>query len=207
MKTQEVEVRNGLKFKFSVPSDVTEYNTLSKRGDTACLDDAVDNNIYRTGLPDGWDQLAEALEQQFHIPRLTKPHPNAEKAAKGETVIGETDPAYVDRVQAVLESKEREQGVAEPLKIVARFQPIVDTFGVLDLDLTERRGRGGKLVGKIELETATAFLDAGEEKCTKALNKIAAAPGNRDADHAAIALQVKAYRTWQAEQAKKDLLS
>lgn len=192
MVTKEVEVRNGLKFKFSVPESVDEYNKVAERGDSAVLDDAIDNNIYRTGLPDAWGMLAEALEKDTNIKKTQKPHPNSERAAKGETVDGETNPAYVDRVAA-------EQGKTSPKE----YQALVDSFGVIPLDLTERRGKGGSLIPKGDLDMAATYMDAGEAKLNKVLDKLAATTGeprvtltgDRNADQRAIALQIKAFRT------------
>jgi hypothetical protein len=199
MVNKTVEVRNGLKFTFSVPADVDEYNKAANRGTTAVLDDAIDNNVYRTGLPDGWQMLGEALEKQYNVKRLTKPHTNAEKAAKGETVIAETWPAFVDRVAA--------QNGAEPTS----FQPIVDSFEVIPLDLTERKGSGGAaLVGKGDLDMALQFINSGPEKCARALGKIAkvlgtpvyALTGDLTVDQKQVGLQIKTYRT---ELAKREM--
>lgn len=191
MVNQTVEVRNGLKFTFSRPGDEAEYIKAANRGTDAMLLDAVDNNIYRTGLPDAWQMLGEALMKQYNVQRKTKPHPNADKAAKGETVVDETWPAFTDRIAA-------EQGV-EP----TAFQSIVDSFEVIPLDLTERKGSGGAaLVGKGDLDMALTYINAGPEKCSRALAKIAKTlgtpayvlAGDLAVDQRQVALQIKAFR-------------
>lgn len=196
MEERTVEVRNGLKFRFHTPGSEKEYNDLAKRGDRAMLDDACDNNLYRTGLPDGWGQLADALFKEHKIAKKTKPHPDPKRSAKGDVVVNETNPAYVDRVMSEQDLK---------LDVV---QKIVDSFGVLELDLTERRGQGGALVGKADLDLAASFLDAGDEKLNLALERMAGATGDpkveltgdRDTDQRLIALAIKSFKASAAKQ-------
>jgi len=208
MKQQEVEVRSGLKFQFNVPETVEEFNKVSGRGDQACLEDAIDNNIYRTGLPDAWDKLAKAVAKKYDVKKNQKPHPNEERAKKGETVDNESDPAFVARIAA-------ERGLDPSDLGATELQQLADSsVGILDLDLTSRRGKGEGLIPKQDLATAQEFLNADENKRSKALDTIAAKTGrnrvqlsgNKDEDVKAIALEVKAYRTWLMEQEKKSLL-
>lgn len=207
-KTITVEVRNGLKFPFSVPSDIPTFNEDAKdrppdaNGLEPVLSDAIDNNLYRGGLPEVWDKLAKAVFEEYKVARITKPHPNKEKAAKGETVDGETDPHYVDRVAGVVGV---DLDTPEGLKT---FQKLVDAIGTTKLDLTQKKGEGKSLVGKGDLDMAKAYMDAGHEKLNKALQKLSkmtgepvpVLTGDASTDQRNVALLIKAGRAAFAKQ-------
>lgn len=201
-KNITVEVRNGLKFPFSVPADIETFNEDAKdRPPDAwnlapVLSDAIDNNLYRGGLPSVWARLAEAIFAEYKVARLTKPHPNKEKAAKGETVDGETDPHYVDRVAVVAGI---DLDTPEGLKT---FQAFVDKLGITTLDLSIVKGEGKGLIGKGDLDMAKVYMDAGHDKLQKALKKLSQMTGEEvpkltgdaSADQKTIALMIKAGR-------------
>src|SRR5512138_2090245 len=99
MKREQFVLQGGLSFMFSVPSDVEEYNRLAKDAN-AVLDDAIDNVMYRGPFARIREQIAQKVEEVTSIARTTKPHPNKDRAAKGETVYDESPGAYLSRAAA-----------------------------------------------------------------------------------------------------------
>lgn len=67
-----------------VPSTAAEFD--EQAGEVgACLNGAVDDNIYRSWLPKFKDPLCKKLEETFGIPRLTEGEGDDEKIVERET--------------------------------------------------------------------------------------------------------------------------
>ena len=122
MKNTTWELQGGLTFQLPTPETIDEYNSLAgvrpadpNETGIAVLDDAIENTMYRGPFADIRKAVALAVEKEYSdIPRNRKPHPNAEKAAKNETVFNESEGKYIARVAA-------EKGVD-----ISSFQPVLD---------------------------------------------------------------------------------
>jgi hypothetical protein len=90
-----------------VPSSVEEYDQLAGRSG-ACLDDAINNVIYRGVLAVFRRNLASALEKETSFPIERKQKVNAKKEPQFDAqnqpilVLAETEGDYVGRLQAHL---------------------------------------------------------------------------------------------------------
>jgi hypothetical protein len=177
MVSKEWELQSGLKFNLEVPSTVEEFDALPGGRVGLCLECGVDDVMYRGPFADVRDALAAALETAYpKAPRERKPHPNADRAKKGETVINESPGKYINRLVAL-------QGWDD----ATGFQPILDGIMKTSNEVKARIAAGdatvtskekeaviefsvekvartgsGSLIPKVDLETAATILaDAG----------------------------------------------
>jgi len=102
MKTKEYSSL-GLKVPFEVPETVEEFDTNAKRVG-ACLDEAINNVIYRGSLAEFRDEFCSKLEAQTSIERNTEPVMKDGKPVVKDgaevTRYSETEGDYVKRVCA-----------------------------------------------------------------------------------------------------------
>ena len=182
MKNTTWELQGGLTFQLPTPETIDEYNSLAgvrpadpNETGIAVLDDAIENTMYRGPFADIRKAVALAVEKEYSdIPRNRKPHPNAEKAAKNETVFNESEGKYIARVAA-------EKGVD-----ISSFQPVLDKIVAdnaalpdtdknkikLDPSTHERRGPSSTEPGKLDIETAKALIAQGNKKLKISLSKL-----------------------------------
>ena len=215
MTNKECELQSGLKFNIQVPESVTEFDALPGGRVGLCLECAIDDVLYRGPFADVRDALAKALAvANPSIPRKTKPHPNAERAAKGDVVNDESEGKYIARVAAELAVEE------------TTFQPVLDTVMATNEALpvgdkakfsfsVEKVARtGGGLVGKTDLADAAELIGQGPEKLAISLGRLASAMGiepiGLDADPATavrqLGMKLKERRAQLAKQTKADLM-
>src|ERR1039457_6085220 len=117
MIKQEFSLQSGETFPVLVPQSYAEFDGLPGGRVNLALECAIDDVVYRGASASVRDALAEAVAALYsNLPRETKPHPNAEKAKKGETVFAESPGKFLGRVAASVE------GLLEE----APFQNVVD---------------------------------------------------------------------------------
>jgi len=167
MKTREYKSL-GLKVNFQVPESVTEFDTNAKK-EGACLDEAVNNVIYRGSLAefrdtflhgckaqpaaDGKPEVTEikGVEQLTGIERLTEPVKGKDgkpviKDGEAVTKYSESEGDYFDRV------------LAQENKEASAFQSLADKVAAsiaFDASASERKPSGPKkLANKYKLTAA-----------------------------------------------------
>lgn len=211
METKQWELQSGLIFNLDVPTTAEEFDSLPGGRVGLVVECAVDDVMYRGPFADVRDQLAEAIEIEYtNVARGTKPHPNKERAAKGETVYAESPGKYIARAAAELNPNAadgEEALIFQPLldKIMAdnAAKPDTDKTKIkFSVEKAARTGTGG-LVGKQDLETAGLMIAKGAEKLAKALVNLQSElsrptaivlPTEPEAQKKALALLIKEYR-------------
>lgn len=190
----------GVQCRVSVPESVEEFDTLAKRTG-ACLDEAINNVIYRGVLADFRDALVTAVIGKTGIARTSEPEKNGKKKEDGSPVMvfTESEGKYLDRAVSASGLSEADfQAIADEVcgSVDASGQPVI-TF---DPSERERKTREAS-VGKQDLEMALAFLTGDESKLKKVLKNISkigemdiTLTGDQAVDQRAIALGIKAVR-------------
>ena len=216
MINKECELQSGLKFNIQVPESVTEFDALPGGRVGLCLECAIDDVLYRGPFADVRDALANALAvANPSIPRKTKPHPNAERAAKGDVVNDESEGKYIARVAAELAVEETTfQSVLDQVMAANDALPTTDKAKFsFSVEKVARTGSGG-LVGKTDLADAAELIGQGPDKLAISLGRLASAMGIEpivlDADPATavrqLGMKLKERRAQLAKQTKADLM-
>lgn len=138
-----------------VPSTAAEYDEMAKEVG-ACLDDAVENAIYRGWLNTFRSKFCEALEQKFgHVFARPKTETLNEKTGKVTVVYGR-DTLYIDQLEAALAASPE---FSTPGAAHSAMQEVASGVAAgLPFTLTTVR-TGGK-VAKEWLEAADSIIDA-----------------------------------------------
>lgn len=155
MKNEEVKSL-GFNISVAVPNSVEEFDTLAKR-EGACLENGVNNIIYRSTLATFRSVFCERLEQASGIQRLTETKPARKEGGDPITTFAESEMKFVARVRA-------EQGLDDE-SFKSSYSGLADEVIGLDecaFDPTkaERSAKEPKLA-KVYAETATRIIDQG----------------------------------------------
>jgi hypothetical protein len=158
----------GLKVNISVPSTVEEFDQNAKRTG-ACLDEAINNTVYRGVLADFREKFCEALETHTAIPRHTKDSGKKDSDGNAIMLYTESEGDYPKRAAA-------EQGVE-----VATYQHIADAVAaelVFDASARERKAPTPKKLPDWAKKVAEEFLSGAKslEKLSAAFAKIVGTP-------------------------------
>lgn len=164
MKNYAFEIL-GFSVALSGPESVEEYNQISKRGTSACLDDAIANTAYRGSHPGVRSDFCKALGDKTGIDRKTRDTGKARKVivkeADGsetesqEPIVewAETERNYVERVIATLCAKD---SLTEE-QVRASLQPLIDSIAKdnpIDPSVREREASGPKKVPQKWIDVA-----------------------------------------------------
>ncbi len=172
----------GLTIPFQVPGTVEEFNENAKRP-SACLDEAVNNIVYRNSLAefrdvflhgrkevkgqDGQVKVTEikGVEQLSGVERLTETKELKEKEADGLVktvdVFTESEAVYFKRVCGIL-AKQQERSIDD---VVKGYQSLANTVAAsidFDASASERKPAGPKKLPKAYLEVAQRAITAGK---------------------------------------------
>jgi hypothetical protein len=207
----------GLVLSLMVPAAVDEYDTLAKKPG-ACLEDAIDNVVYRGALADFRFYFCEALEETTKIERKTKPVLDDKGVQKTKKVNGvdepqwaydESEATYVKRVCLQTGKKITDfQSLAD--EVMARTKEVKDGDVVTNINLIRfdptpsERGPGGpKKIAKVYIEAAEKVIAQGKEsQVAAALAKILGHPVEATKDGLSAAISENELNK-QREQQKK----
>jgi len=158
----------GLKVNLSVPSTVEEFDQNAKRVG-ACLDEAVNNCVYRGSLAEFRDKFCEALAESTGVERLTKDSGKKDESGQPILTYTETEGDYAKRVAA-------EKGVE-----ITSFQSLADSVAsaiVFDASARERKAPTPKKLPDWAKKVAEEFLSGAKslDKFTTAYAKIVGTP-------------------------------
>lgn len=148
MKSTEIKSL-GFVLNVQTPSSADEFDQLAKRVG-ACLDEAVNNVLYRSYLAEFRDEFCDALAKQTGIERKEK-ITGKTKAGNDIVVYAETEVEFVERVAA-------EKGVE-----VASFAGLASEVAAkitFDPSATERKA-GAKKVAKTYLNIVAQIEQLG----------------------------------------------
>jgi hypothetical protein len=151
----------GLTAKIEVPSTVAEFDKLAKR-DGACLDEAVNNVVYRGVLASlrdvflhGQDEdkannqvKFDGVEQVSKLARKTKPTGRKDKDGADILAYGETEAEYFERVVAAKGPITAYQSLMDSAAKLVPFDPAE----------RERKPAAPKKLAAKYLETAQAIM-------------------------------------------------
>lgn len=147
-----------------MPATVEEFDQNAKRSG-ACLDEAVNNCVYRGSLAEFRDTFCEQLESTSGVERATKD--SGKKDDKGQPILTytETEGDYAKRVAA-------EKGVD-----ITSFQSLADSVAaaiVFDASARERKAPTPKKLPDWAKKVAEEFLSGAKslDKFTAAYHKI-----------------------------------
>lgn len=151
----------GHKFNINVPESVEEYDSLAKK-QGACLEAAIDHEVYHGTLGDVRDRFAEEVGKKHGITRreIGTGVFEGEGDAKVEVTKTEKNDVYLARVAA-------EKGLTGD----APFQDIADSLSAgganevkFDPSVRERKAPKPPTIAKKDIEEATKFLAESDEK-------------------------------------------
>lgn len=154
----------GLVVNVEVPDSVEEYNQLAGRND-ACLEDAIQYNLFHSFNSEFRNKFAEAVEKETGIARNLNEAAMAKsperKDGKEKTKIYENPGSYIARVLA-------EKGVE-----ASAFQDVGDRIArSIKFDPSEGTRSGSGKVGKEYLAAAETIINAGPDKLEGAIEKL-----------------------------------
>jgi hypothetical protein len=158
----------GYKLTFKGPSTVEEYDQKAGRVG-ACLEDAVDNTIYRSTLPEWQEEFAKKLEEHTKQPRVTdstatdKAKARAKDPSKVED-IKEKVKAYNARVTAGMSDTDK-------AAIAALAQSVADGILVDPSPSKRAKGPDKALLAKAD-SLLTLPADQLQEKIDKYLGRV-----------------------------------
>lgn len=189
----------GLSLSFQVPDSVEEFDANAKRAG-ACLDEAINNIVYRGSLAEFRDTFLTKVEEETGIERTTEEKPSPTKADPNNTttVYTESEAVYFKRVCA-------EKG-CEPTE----FQDLANQVAaaiVFDASAAERKPAGPKKLAKMYLASADEVI--AKNAVPKALTKINEALGlslTPDLTREQLAAAIRDYKQWRDEQVSKELM-
>ena len=198
MKVVEYD-SSGHKFKIAVPESVEEYDQLAKK-QGACLDAAIDHEVYHGTLGDVRDSFAGLVGEHYSIPRrkIGTGVFEGEGDDRKETTVDEKDSVYLKRVAA-----EKELTGDAPFQSIAdRLSHGGDKEVKFDPSVRERKTPTPPKPAKKDIEGATAFLAKASEKAIasfiahakKVANFDVVHTGNSETDITAFARAAQAIR-------------
>src|SRR5438093_6731187 len=188
MKEQEFYLQTGEKCPLLVPETAAEFDALPGGRVGLCCECGVDDVVYRGPQATVRDMLASVIAKKYpQVPRRTKPHPNQEKAKKGETVFDESPIKYLDRVASTVGGlpddapfqPEVDEIIAKNREVKAKIaagtatQDEKDWFIEFSVEKVARTGGGG-LIPKIDLENADTILKMDDAQRATVLGNLAA---------------------------------
>lgn len=190
----------GVNYTISIPETAAEFDSLAKR-EGACVDEAVNNVIYRGTNADFRSAYLDALIAKTGIERELVDDPSGKKDEKGA----------VKQVPKNSEGKDVDIIVAQAGLDEAAQQAIADEVmsakddkgnALVSFDPSARvRAPREAAIGKQDLETALSFLTGDQAKLTKVIKNIkkqggveVVLTGDQAVDQRAIAAGIKAVR-------------
>lgn len=166
----------GFPLKFKGPATVEEYDRIAGKVG-ACLEDAVDNTIYRSTLPEFQDEFAKKVAALTGQAR--KVNTDATAAAKARSKnpdkvkdIQETVKSFVQRTTASMSETDKKA-------LAAMAQEVADTIVVDPSPSKRAAGLSKDLRSKAE-SLLTLPTDQLEAKVTKYLDKVSGFELERD---------------------------
>lgn len=199
----------GLEVNLEVPASVEEFDTNAKRTG-ACLDEAINNVVYRGSLAELRDLFLhgreadketgatafDGIEQKTKIERKTRDTGRKDKDGNAILTFGETEAEYFDRVCATQK--------VEP----SSFQTLMDAAAKLvrfDAAARERKPAAPKKLANKYRETAEAILKGAHLKrfvadVKAALGKEFKATGDKAKDAEALGWLVKEFADYKERQ-------
>lgn len=152
---------SGHKFNINVPESTSEFDQLAKK-EGACLEAAIDHEVYHGTLGDIRDAFAEAVAEEYGITRreIGTGTFEGEGDAKTEVTTLEKIPVFLERVKA-------EKGLTRD----APFQDVADSLSAggakevkFDPSVRERKAPKSPIIAKWAIEQATKFLASASDK-------------------------------------------
>lgn len=226
--TNKTVSSQGFELSFPVPDSVEEYNNLAPKRSNPCLEDAVQNTLYRSVFNRFRDRLCEALEKYSKLERVnsgTKEEPKYEAEgvyirkvlAHLATARGLDPAAKATKDQLIKELTPLAQTVLTGGS--AQFtndkgEPETVTYPAIKFDPTEREPGSGPAIAKTYLSWAEEAIKGGKAEhlaglLSKAINEPVAITGDAEADKQtlakAIAQREKIKRDEQARQSRIEL--
>jgi hypothetical protein len=169
----------GFPLKFSGPDSVEAYDQKGgKQG--LCLEDAIDNTIYRSTLPEWQDKFAPIVEQLTGVKRSVNEEATAAARARSKTPdkvkdVLETVPRYVKRAMANLSDEDKAALATEAQKVADGIE--------VDPSPSKRQGGLRKDLREKAESLLTLPVDQLESKITGYLEEIPGYDLERDSDN------------------------
>lgn len=150
-----------MKFSIEVPETADEFDQLAKRKG-ACVESAVNNEVYRGVLPQIRSLFLEAVSARTGVERATKEVPGKTRTIKGENGAPDTVEQVV--VWAQTESDSLDTILAKSNTTRATHQDLLDGIAAkvkLDPSIPESAPSGPRQVAKKWLDAAQEVINAG----------------------------------------------
>jgi len=217
MKTTTIQSL-GLNLNISVPESVEEFDQNAKKAG-ACLNEAINNILYRGVLADFRSLFCEKVEEAYGVERQTKDTGRTKKVkdANGKEteesifVYSESEAKFIDRVIA---SKGLTREALQPLAdaVLSAKDENGNLIIAFDASATEKKVSGPKKLAQKYTDAAKTLLADGKaEAFNKKLEKagIVAFTATEDAEKNVIDLgwKVKAFIEWTEAQAISKLVA
>lgn len=177
----------GVTVNLNVPESVEEFDQNAKRIG-ACLDEAINNVVYRGSLAEFRDAFTTKVEETHQVERKTES--TGKKDSDGNDIVkyAETEGEYIKRVCAT-------KGIE-----AAQLQSLADEVAagiVFDASATERKPAAPKKLAEDYKNVAIQLIDAGkvdafrDKKATPRNIVVPDLTGDREKDILAVGYAVK----------------
>lgn len=183
----------GLSFVIAlVPESVAEFDQNAKK-DGACLNEAVNNVLYRGVFPDIRSTFLDAVQRETGIKRTTKAGPLKKDKTPGADVFDESEAKYFARVCAIFQP----EGAEEPGVEGKHFQYLADKLNNGELPVLNEKGEqvidletnkplfysivfdasasersGEKKIAKVYIDAAKSIIEKGAAALANAIRKL-----------------------------------
>lgn len=140
-----------------VPASNEDFDSNAKKAG-ACLEEAINNVVYRGVLNDFRDKFCDAVEAKTGVERRTQP--TGKKDDKGADILeyAESEKKYVDRVRA-------EKGWTEDNSVLQSIADEIATTLTFDASATERKpSLPKKLANDFRVAAERIFTNGTEAK-------------------------------------------
>lgn len=185
--SQRIEVSSlGFKLTKEVPSTVEEYNALAPKREQPCLEDAINNTLYRGTLAEFRGAVLEELGELTGVERaVVKP-----AATEEDNDVYESEGKWFNRIKA-------SKGIVKNEDLPAEWSAIAQKHmdaAAFDPSAKERSS-DGPAIGKKDLAFAKELLSRGEDKVAAVAGQLAAKLGREVAtDEKSLARALADYR-------------